>query len=250
MYKGWNKSFRNKINLKIIRISNSKYGVGGFIVNLAYYIFLLLIIFLLVLLINKNIKLSPKKIKIYITGVSFLFILRYIGLFLLCILKNGSIVYLLKPLLFLNFLAIPFMVLGLSYVYLRWDKLSFNVIYIISAILFVAYCMGINFISGKVIFNPSYGYVINIYNEKTIDVIFLLLVGSLLCFCFYFFDKPNNNRWGMIYLVIALVLVIVENILYIGGIRLFPYPIFGDGIFILIMNFAINTFKKNIRETI
>lgn len=218
--------------------------------NLAYYIILLLIIFLLILLVNKNMKLSPKKIKIYITTVSSLFILRYLGLFLLCILKSGSFVYLLKPLLFLNQLAIPLMVLGLSYVYLRWDKLKFNIIYIISGILFAVYCIGINFISGKVVFNSSYGYIINIYNEKTIDIIFLIIVGSLLSFCVYYLDKPNNNRWGMIYLVIALVIVIAENILYIGGIRLFPYPIFGDGIFILIMNLAINTFKKNVRDFI
>lgn len=217
---------------------------GGLRVNLAYYIFLLLIIFFLYLLIRKNLKLSPKKIRTYMGVVSVLFMLRYIGLFLLSIIKSGTFVYLLKPLLFLNHLAIPLMVLALSYVYLRWDELSFNLNYVIATILVVVYCIGMFFIKGKVVFNSIYGYVININNETILYLISLLLVGALLAFCVYFFDKPNNNRRGMIYLIVALTIVIVENVLYLGGIRLFPYPIMGDGIFIIIMNLAVNTFKK------
>lgn len=223
---------------------------GGFPVNLAYYIFLLLIIFFLYLLILKNMRLSPKKIKSYMTIVSILFILRYIGLFLLAVIKSGAFVYFLKPLLFLNHLAIPLMVLALSYVYLRWDELSFNFNYIIAAIFLCIYCVGMVVIKGKIIFNPVYGYVININNEMVLYLISLILVGSLLVFCVYYFDKPNNNRHGMIYLIMALTIVIVENILYLGGIRIFPYPIIGDGIFIIIMNLAVNTFKKQSKKAV
>ncbi|MDS0526872.1 hypothetical protein NNC19_14365 [Clostridium sp. SHJSY1] len=212
--------------------------------NFAYYIFLLLIIFFLYLLILKNMRLSPKKIRLYMTFVSILFILRYIGLFLLSVIKGGTFVHLLKPLLFLNHLAIPLMVLALSYVYLRWDKLNFNFNYIIATILLCFYCIGMIFFKGKIIFNPTYGYIINVNNEAMLYLISLVLVGFLLVFCVYFFDKPNNNRHGMIYLITALTMVIVENILYLGGIRFFPYPIIGDGIFIIIMNLAVNTFKR------
>lgn len=214
-------------------------------VNFGYYIFLLLIIFLLYLLIKKNIQYSPKKIKIYMFIVSLLFIARYIALFLLCILKSGSFVYLLKPLLFLNNLAIPLMVLALSYVYLRWDKISFNYNYVIAAAIFIVYVIEMYVIKGRVVLSPIYGYIILVKNEVILYLISLIILGILLCFLIYFFDKPNNNRWGMIYIISALIIVILENIIYIGGVRLFPYPIVGDGIFILIMNFAVNSFKRS-----
>ena len=212
--------------------------------NLAYYIFLLLIIFLLIFLFKKNGELSPKKIKVYMGIVITLFLLRYITLFILCIIKDGRFVHLFKPMLFLNQLAIPLMVLALAYVFLRWDKLSFNINYLIAAGFSVIYAISLFIADERISFHPRYGYIINIKNETIFYLISLVVVGALLSFCVYFIDKPNNNRWGMIYLVIALSFVIVENILYVGGIRLFPYPILGDAIFIAIMNLAVNTFKK------
>ena len=212
--------------------------------NLAYYIFLLLIIFLLISLMKKNLEASPKKIKVYMVVVISLFILRYIGLFLLCIMKDGRFVYMLKPLLFLNHLAIPLIILALAYVYLRWDRLSFTINYIIAFALTVLYGIAIFTMKGKVIFNPTYGYLINIYNETALFLGSLVVLGGLLLYCIYYLDKPNNNKKGMIYLIIASAVVILENVLYLGGLRLFPYPIFGDGIFLVIIGFAINTFKK------
>lgn len=212
--------------------------------NLAYYIFLLLIIFLLSILIRKINKSAPKKIRIYMTIVSVLFIFRYIGLFLLCIVKRSNIAHKCIPLLFLNHLAIPLIVLALSYVFLRWDKLSFNINYIIASALFLGYVVEMFFVRGRIVLSPKYGYIINIYNEVYVYLISLIILGILLCFCFYFFDKPNNNRWGMTYLIIALFTVIAESILYIGGMKLFPYPIFGDAVFIILINLAVNTFKK------
>lgn len=212
--------------------------------NLAYYIFLLLIIFLLCVLIKKITKSAPKKIRIYMTIVGCFFILRYIGLFLLCIIKSSNIVHILMPLLFLNHLVIPLMVLALSYVFLRWNKLNFNINYIIAFIVSIIYAIGMLFIKDKVVLSPNYGYIINIYNEVVLYLISLITLGILLCFCFYFFDKPNSNKWGMTYLIIALFMVISENILYLGGIKVFPYPIFGDAIFIILINLAVNTFKK------
>ena len=212
--------------------------------NLAYYIFLLLIIFLLSLLLRKNIRLSPKKIKVYMSIVIFLFVMRYITLFTLCVVKNARFIHYLKGILYLNQFAIPLMVLALAYVYLRWDKLNFYVNYIIAIILGILYSVEIYFMKVKIMFSPNYGYIINIKQETIFYLATLVMVGVLLIFCMYFFDKPNNNRWGMTYLIIALVMVITENVLYIGGMKLFPYPIFGDAVFITLINLAVNTFKK------
>ena len=211
---------------------------------LAYYIFLLLIIFLLMLLIQKNLMLSPKKIRIYMTIVSSLLICRYIALFFICVIRNPNLAYFLKTILFLNHLAIPLMVLALSYVYLRWDTLSFSIDYIVAIILSLVYLAAMNIIKGKVILNPDFGYVVSLENEVLMYLISLIILGVLLLFCVYFFGKPNSNKIGMVYLIVGLSIVIVENIIYVGGIRVFPYPLIGDAIFIIIINLAINTFKK------
>ena len=218
--------------------------LGVFRLNLAYYIFLLLIIFLLFFLFQKNCELSPKKIKVYMGIVITLFLLRYIGLFILCIIKDGSFVHLFKPMLFLNQLCIPLMVLALAYVFLRWDKLDFNINYIIAIVFSLIYGGSLFIAEDRISFNPKYGYIINIKNEAIFYLISLVVIGALLAFCVYFIDKPNSNSKGMVYLVVALSFIIVEYILYIGGIRVFPYPILGDAIFIFIMNLAVNTFKK------
>lgn len=211
--------------------------------NLVYYIFLLLIIFLLSSLIIKNKKLSPKKIKIYMFIVILLFLFRYMGLFLLCIIKSGAYISSLKSLLYLNHLAIPLIVLALDYVFLRWDKLRFSVNYFIAIILSLLYIIGMYFIKARVIFNINYGYIINVKNETVLYLLSLIIVGILLIYSIYFIDKPNNNKKGMIYVILALFMVIMENIIYIGGIRIFPYPIIGDGIFLILMNLGVNTFK-------
>lgn len=212
--------------------------------NLVYYFFLLLIIFLLYLLMRKNQKLSPKRIKIYMLIVIILFLLRYIGLFLLCIIKSGVYIYLLKSLLYLNHLAIPLIVLALDYVFLRWDNLRFSINYFISIILGILYAIGMYLVEVKVTFNINYGYIINVKNQTLLYLISLIIVGILLIFSIYFIDKPNNNKKGMIYVILALLIVIIENIIYLGGLRLFPYPIIGDGIFLILMNLGVETFRN------
>lgn len=211
--------------------------------NLTYYFFLLLIIFLLIMLIKKNKRYSPIKIKIYMYVVISLLLLRYIALFFLCIIRNGIYIYSLKGLLYLNYLAIPLIVIALSYVYLRWSKLSFKINYIIASVLSLLYIIEMYFTDGKVHFNVDYGYIITLKNETLVFLFYFITLGMLLIFCIYFSDKPNCNRFGMFSLIIALAIVIIENVLFLGGIKIFPYPIIGDAFFLILMNLGLNTFR-------
>ena len=103
--------------------------------NFAYYLILLLIIFLSFSIMKRNLEVSPKKIKIYLTLVITLFLLRHIALFLLCVLENSTIIYYLKSIIFLNHISIPLMVLAITYIYLRSEKLNFSGSYIIATII-------------------------------------------------------------------------------------------------------------------
>lgn len=211
---------------------------------IGYYIFLLIIIFLVFSLMKKNMYILPIKIKIYMQVVIGLILIRYLSLIFISISNSGKYIYLLKPILFLNYLSIPLISLVLMYVYLRWDKISFNITYAIAGIMIVLYLCGINLLDGKIMFNSNYGYIIKLNNEMILFVLYLIIIGIMFLFSVYYLDKPNSNKKGMTLLIIAFSIVLIENTVYIGGVKIFPYPIIGDGIFLGIVNLAVNTFKK------
>ena len=211
--------------------------------NFAYYLFLLLIIFLSFSIMKKNLEVSPKKIKIYLTLVITLFLLRHIALFLLCILKNSTVIYYLKPIIFLNHLSIPLMVLAITYVYLRSEKLNFSGSYIIAAIVLAIY-MGIIH-SSKVMVEVSYlyGFILKIDKETILFLFSLILLGALLVLNVILLDKPFVNKMGIRFVIISISIVMIEDIIILGGIKIFPYSVIGDVIFLIIMNLVLKGFK-------
>ena len=211
--------------------------------NFAYYLFLLLIIFLSFSIMKKNLDVSPKKIKIYLTLVITLFLLRHIALFLLCILKNSTIIYYLKPIIFLNHVSIPLIVLAITYVYLRSEKLKFSGSYIIAAIVLAIYIEIIH--SSKVIVEVSYlyGFILKIDKETILFLFSLILLGALLVLNVILLDKPFVNKMGIYFIIIAISIVMIEDIIILGGIKIFPYSVIGDVIFLIIMNLVLKSFK-------
>ena len=211
--------------------------------NFAYYLFLLLIIFLSILIMKKNLDVSPKKIKIYLTLIITLFLLRHIGLFLLCILNSSTIIYYLKSIIFLNHLTIPLMVLAITYVYLRSEKLSFGGSYIIAVIVCAIYIGIISISKVTVQVSYLYGFILKIDNEIILFLFSLILLGALLVLNVLLLDKPFVNKMGIWFIIIAISIVMIEDIIILGGIKIFPYSVIGEMIFLIIMNLVLKSFK-------
>lgn len=216
--------------------------------NFAYYLFLLLIIFLSILIMKKNLEVSPKKIKIYLILIITLFLLRHIGLFLLCILNSSTIIYYLKSIIFLNHLTIPLMVLAITYVYLRSEKLSFGGSYIIAAIVCAIYIGIISISKVTVQVSYLYGFILKIDNEIILFLFSLILLGALLVLNVLLLDKPFVNKMGIWFIIIAISLVMIEDIIILGGIKIFPYSVIGEIIFLVIMNLVLKSFKISSRK--
>ena len=217
--------------------------------NFAYYLFLLLIIFLSISLIKKNLEVSPKKIKIYLTLIITLFLLRHIALFLLCILKNSTIIYYLKPIIFLNHLSVPLIILAITYVYLRSEKLSFGGAYIIAAIVCAIYAMIIQISKVTVQVSYLYGFILQIDKETMLFLFSLILLGALFALNVLLLDKPYANKKGIWFIIIAILIVMIEDIIILGGIKIFPYSVIGDMLFLIIIKLVLKSFKvssKNI----
>ena len=211
--------------------------------NFAYYLFLLLIIFLSISLIRKNLEVSPKKIKIYLALVITLFLLRHIALFLLCILKNSTIIYYLKPIIFLNHLSVPLIVLAVSYVYLRSEKLNFGGTYVIAATVCIIYAVIMQTSRLTVQVNYLYGFILQIDKETILFLFSLILLGALLILNVILLDRPYANKKGIWFIIIAILIVMIEDIIILGGIKLFPYSVIGDMLFLIIINLVLKGFK-------
>ncbi|AOR24440.1 hypothetical protein [Clostridium taeniosporum] len=212
--------------------------------NFAYYLFLLLIIFLCIILLKKNIQVSPKKIKIYVTIVITLFLLRHIALFILCILKNSTVIHYFKSIVFLNHIAVPLMILAITYVYLRSESLKFSNNYIIAIITLLIYGLIMYLSKATVQVNTLYGFILKINIETIMFLFSLILLGILLILNVIILDKPFINKKGIWFIILSISIVMIEDIIILGGIRIFPYPVIGDFIFLIIMSLVLNGFKK------
>lgn len=209
----------------------------------AYYLFLLLIIFLAISIIKKNLEVSPKKIKIYLTIVITLFLLRHIALFLLCILKNSNIIYYLKSIIFLDHVTIPLIVLAMTYVYLRSETLSFGRSYIIAAVVCIIYALLMQMSKVTVQVSYVYGFILEIDKNTILFLFSLILLGILLVLNVILLDKPFANKKGIWFIIIAISIVMIEDIITLGGVRIFPYSVIGDMLFLIIIDLVLRGFK-------
>ncbi|WP_160687396.1 hypothetical protein [Clostridium sp. C2-6-12] len=211
--------------------------------NFAYYLFLLLIIFLSIFIIKRNLEVSPKKIKIYLTIVITLFLLRHIALFFLCILENSTIIYYLKPIIFLDHISIPLMILAVTYVYLRAETLKFSGSYIIAFLAGIIYVFIMETSKVTVQVSYLYGFILGIDKEMILFLFSLILLGVLLILNVILLDRPFANKKGIRFIIISILIVMTEEIIILGGIRVFPYSVIGDLIFLVLMNWALSGFK-------
>lgn len=212
--------------------------------NFAYYLFLLLIIFLSIFIMKKNLKVSPKKIKIYLSIVITLFFLRHIALFFLCILENSTVIYYLKSLIFLDHISIPLMILAMTYVYLRAENLKFAGSYIIALVIAMIYVFIME--NSKVTIQVSYlyGFILGIDKELILFLFSLILLGVLLILNVILLDKPFANKKGIGVIILSILIVMAEEIIILGGMRVFPYSVIGELIFIILMNWVLNGFRS------
>lgn len=212
--------------------------------NFAYYIFLLLIIFFSILLLEKNLKYSPKKIKIYLTFVIIMAVLRNLTLIILCVLKKANIISILKYFIFLDYVIIPIMVIAITYIFMRWDKIKFIWSYFIAACALVAYFVIIRYAEIFSQVSVVYGFIISLKNQIVLTMFSIVFLGMIIIVITMIMDKPYINKKGLMWVLGAAIIVFIEEIIIISGIKIFPYPVIGEMIFLIIMNYALGIFEK------
>lgn len=201
------------------------------------------IIIFTIYLFNKNMKLSPSKIKLFMALALTPLLLRFLVLMCGVIIEKQSIIYLLRPFVFLNFFSIPLLIISCLFIFLRDEKLKFNINYIFLTILLVGYMTLIVFYEIDIKIDTTFGFVLNMKETLIPTLVYLIIIAGLTVVTLLFIDKPYSNKFGMRMLLISLIIGIVEYVFFIGGVKIFPYPIIGE-VFILFSTFkAIETFK-------
>lgn len=212
-------------------------------IGFSYLCLLLFIIIFITCLLNKNVKSSPRKIKFFMSLALIPLLLRFLVLINGVIIEQQSIIYLLRPFVFLNFFSIPLLIMGCLFIFLRDEKLKFNINYIFLTTLLVGYVALIIFGEIDINIDTTFGFVLNMRETLIPTLIYLIIVAGLAVVTLLFIDKPYSNKFGMRILLVSLIVGIVEYVFFIGGVKLFPYPIIGD-VFVLFSAFkAIETFK-------
>lgn len=209
----------------------------------SYLCLLLFIITFILYLEKKNIDLSPKKIRLFVSISLMPIILRCLVLLGGVIIEKQRIIYFLRYYVLLNYFSIPLIILSALYIFLRNEKLKFNRNYIFMIILGLLYVVLVYTYKFSISIINKFGFIISLENGMIPILIYLIILASLAVFILINLDKPFCNKVGMRLLLVSLILYIVEYILLLGGISIYPYPIIGEVLILFCLFKSISTFK-------
>lgn len=209
----------------------------------SYLCLLLFIITFSLYLEKKNIDLSPKKIRLFVSISLMPIILRCLVLLGGVIIEKQRIIYFLRYYVLLNYFSIPLIILSALYIFLRNEKLKFNRNYIFMIILGLLYVVLVYTYKFSISITNKFGFIISLENGMIPILIYLIILASLAVFILINLDKPFCNKVGMRLLLVSLILYIVEYILLLGGISIYPYPIIGEVLILFCLFKSISTFK-------
>lgn len=205
-------------------------------------ILLFMIIFSLYLIYLSSNK-CPKKIrKFYLVSLSII-VVRYVSLLSLWLVQRQRIIYFIKIFTQLNFLAIPLLILAAIYIFLRDEKRRFDYNYTFMIILFLGYCLINIFYKLDIRVDTVFGFMVSYKEILVPNLIYLIVISSFVVITLLFVDKPYSNTSGMKLLLVSVIITVIEFIIFLGGIRIFPYPLIGEVCIIGCSYKAISTFK-------
>lgn len=209
----------------------------------AYLVILLFIVIICFCLINMSLKRCPNKIKKFYIIALGVMLIRFLSLLSLWILDSQRIIYFIKVLTQLDTVGVPLLALGSFYIFLRDEKRSFDYNYIFMAIFFMGY-FAINIMYKlNIKIDNVFGFVVNYKQVLVPSLIYLIVLSSILVITLFFSDKAYSNSKGLKLLLISLIITVVEFIIYLGGVKILPYPLIGEMCILGCSYVAISTFK-------
>lgn len=209
------------------------------------FIYLCILLFMIIFslyLIYLNSSKCPIKIRKFYLVSLLIIVVRYLSLLSLWLIQRQRVIYSIKILTHLNFVAIPLLILAAIYIFLRDEKRKFDYNYIVMIILFLGYFIINAFYKLDIRVDTIFGFIVN-YKVLIPNLIYLIVISSFVIITILFVDKQYSNTCGMRLLLISLIITVIEFIIFLGGFRIFPYPLVGEMCIIGCSYKAISTFK-------
>ncbi|MEG0297022.1 MAG: hypothetical protein RR486_07060 [Clostridium sp.] len=214
-------------------------------IGFTYVCLLMVFIAFIIYLIRNNLKFSPKKIKSFFTIALVALGIRFLAMGVCILIEQQAITYAIKPMIFLNFFSIPLLALGCFYIFLRDDKRKFDYNFIFLGILIVAFIALIKFIPLGIHIKQYFGFIVTMEEPLIPSILYMVILASLCVITLYYLDKPFCNKVGMRMLLISVAIAIAELFIFLGGVRIYPYPLLGEAFLLISTLMAIGTFDKN-----
>lgn len=209
-----------------------------------YLCILLFIIIFSLYLIWLSFQKCPIKIQKFYLITLTIMLIRYLSLLSLWIVQYQKIIYIIKTLTQLTFVGMPLLSLTCFYIYLRDENRKFDYNYIFMVIIFLVYIFINIFYKMDIKLDSIFGFIVSYKNSLIPSLIYLIIMSCMVVATLFLLDKPYNNSSGMVFLLISLIITISEFIIFLGGIKIFPYPVLGEISMLLCSYKAILTFKK------
>ena len=216
-------------------------------IRFAYLCILLFIIIFTFILINKSIKMCPSKIKVFYMFSFILVVLKVSTLFVMYFTNRQSIAYLLKSFVWISYLYIPLLSLACIYIFFRSENKKFNYNYSFLVILTIIYLIVSKVYKFSINIDNTFGFVIYFKEIIIPALINLITIASLSVVSLINMDKPFANNRGLKLITFSLLVSVFEYISFLGGIKIFPYPLIGELLILYCCYMAIDTFKKLVK---
>ena len=209
-----------------------------------YYLCLLLFIITIIFyLIMKARKRCPVKVRKYYIITLTILLLRNITVLLLSLIEKQEIMYFLKPMSMMDIITIPLLSMGALYIFLRNERMRFDYNFILMISMIGIYCFLISFYRLKSYIDAEFGYVVIFKDTMIPSLIYLIVMAMVTVISLINIDKPYSNTLGMKLLTFSTVVFVIEYILFLGGIKIFPYPFIGEISLLIVVLQSIDTFN-------
>jgi len=208
-----------------------------------YFLLLLIIVILLYQGIISTLLYAPKKIKIISVIALILMTFRYIALLIFFIMKNQNYLYLLKPLVYTNFLYIPICGIVSLFIFSRNNRIKLKKILFICVILFIAYFTVIYKSTAIINISNISGFSIEL-NLKDYFYVGLLILNSIFIIKgIELLNKTYSNKIGTLLIIISSSVTLLSVLLTCINSDI-AWLLLGDIFWIVTINYGLIKFKK------
>ncbi|MGH4124968.1 MAG: hypothetical protein ACREV6_18790 [Clostridium sp.] len=208
-----------------------------------YFLLLLVMVLLLYGGIISSLVYAPKKIKIVSVITMSLMTFRYIALLILFTIKNQSYLYLLKPLVYANLLCIPICGILSVFIFSRNNKIKLKKILFMCVMLCIAYILVVYKSPANIDISNNCGYTIELQLEAYCYIVLLIINSILFIKGIKLYNKIYANKLGAVLITIASSITLL-SVLITSINSNFPMILLGDIAWIVTLDYGLIKFKR------